>query len=150
MIALYYSLLLLLTVPVLVLFILMATSKKYRGYLFFIIPVVLALVFKLIYTVDMIKAHPKNGLPKDYFFLSSTEIPQKVIYLWILEKDKDVPHTVSIPWTQKDSKATQEAKKALAEGKMVAGKKKDKQSMQDDETGELLLYNFQLKDRYQK
>ena len=150
MITLYYILLILLTVPILVMFILMAKSELYRKYLFAFIPIVLLVVFKLIYTLDVIKAHPKNELPKDYYFLSSLEMQQKWIYLWILEKDKEVPHTVVIPWTAKDSKAANEAKKAIAEGKTMAGKKKDKQTMQDDETGELLLYNFQLKDRYQK
>ena len=150
MITLYYILLISLTVPILVMFILMAKSELYRKYLFAFIPIVLLVVFKLIYTLDVIKAHPKSELPKDYYFLSSLEIQQKWIYLWILEKDKEVPHTVVIPWTAKDSKAANEAKKAIAEGKTMAGKKKDKQTMQDDETGELLLYNFQLKDRYQK
>lgn len=150
MITLYYILLISLTVPILVMFILMAKSELYRKYLFAFIPIVLLVVFKLIYTLDVIKAHPKSELPKDYYFLSSLEMQQKWIYLWILEKDKEVPHTVVIPWTAKDSKAANEAKKAVAEGKMMAGKKKDKQTMQDDETGELLLYNFQLKDRYQK
>lgn len=150
MITFYYTLLLLLTVPTLVMFILMAKSDLYRKYLFVAIPIVLLVVFKLIYALEVIKSHPKSQLPKDYFFISSVEMQQKWIYLWILEKDKDVPHTVVIPWTAKDSKAANEAKKGVAEGKMVAGKKKDRQSMQDDETGELLLYNFQLKDRFQK
>lgn len=148
MIAMYYTLLMLLSVPILIMFIVMATSDKYRKYLVVFIPIILALVFKLIYAVDTIKAHPKSNLPADYFFLSSFEIPQKTIYLWIIEKGKDTPHTVQIPWTQKDSKATQEAKKSLAEGTPVAGKRKEKSA--DDETGELLLYQFQLKDHFKK
>lgn len=150
MIALYYTLLILLSVPILVMFILMAKLDVYRKYLFVVIPVVLLIVFKLIYTLDSIKAFPKSQLPENYFFISSMELPQKWIYIWVLEKDKDVPHTVIIPWTAKDSKAVNDAKKGMAEGKMIAGKKKDKQNMQDDETGELMLYNFQLKDHFKK
>ena len=151
MITIYYLLLILITVPTLVVLILVARTPKYRKYLFVAIPVVLFILFKLIYMIDAIKAQPKNSLPADYFFLHSAEIPQKVIFLWIIEKDKDVPYTVMIPWTQKNSKATQDAKKAVAEGKAVAGKRKPKEEHSaDDETGDLMLYQFQIKDLYKK
>ena len=149
MITLYYSLLILITIPTLVVLIMTARTPKYRKYLFVAIPLVLFILFKLIYMIDAIKAQPKNSLPADYFFLHSIEIPQKVIFLWIVEKDKDVPYTVMIPWTQKNSKTTQEAKKAVAEGKAIAGRK-TKENSADDETGDLLLYQFQLKDHYKK
>lgn len=150
MTTLYYSLLMLLTVPTLVMLIFMARSQKYRKYLFAAIPIVFLILFKLIYMIDSIKAQPKNGLPSEYFYLHSIEIPQKVIYLWIVEKNKDVPFTVVIPWTQQDSKKLQEAKKSMAEGKMIAGKGKKKTLFNDDETGELMLYKFELKDVYKK
>jgi hypothetical protein len=137
-------------VPTLIALIIVARTPKYRKYLFVAIPVVLFILFKLIYMVDAIKAQPKNTLPADYFFLHSVEIPQKVIFLWIIEKDKDTPYTVMIPWTQKDSKATQDAKKAVSEGKAIAGKRKSKEQSPDDETGDLMLYQFQIKDLYKK
>ena len=148
MITLYYSLLILLTVPTLVTLILMARSAKYRKYLFVAIPLVLFILFKLIYMIDLIKGQPKTSLPADYFYLHSIEIPQKVIFIWVVEKDKDTPFTVVIPWTQQNSKKLQEAKKGVSEGKLIAGKGKSKSA--DDETGELLLYHFQLKDIYKK
>ena len=150
MITQYYSLLILLSIPTLVMLMYMVKQAVYRKYLFIAIPSVLAILFSLIYMVDSIKAQPKVGLPADYFYLHSIEIPQNVIYLWIVEKGKDVPYTVVIPWTQQNAKKTQEAKKSVAEGKMIAGKGKPKVKTQDDETGELLLYQFQLKDHYKK
>ena len=152
MIAFYYTLLMMLTLPTLVMFIFMATSEKYRKYLFVFIPIVLAVVFKLIYTVDHIKAQPKNSLPKEYTYLYSIEIAHKTIFLWIVEKGKDEPHTVAIPWTAKDSKAAAEARKAVIEGKMIAGKSKEKEKsgIMSDETGELLFYQLQVKDIYKK
>jgi hypothetical protein len=127
-----------------------ARTRDYRKYLFILIPLFLVIVFKLIYLVDTIKSQPKQSLPQDYFYLNSIEIPQKIIYLWVVEKGKETPITVVIPWTQNNSKKLQDAKKSVAEGKMIAGKKKDKNSSQDDETGELLLYQFQLSDTFKK
>lgn len=150
MITLYYSLLVALAVSSLTALIVFARTRDYRKYLFILIPLFLVIVFKLIYLVDTIKSQPKQSLPQDYFYLHSIEIPQKIIYLWVVEKGKETPITVVIPWTQNNSKKLQEAKKSVAEGKMIAGKKKDKNSTQDDETGELLLYQFQLSDTFKK
>ena len=150
MIAMYYSLLMMLSIPTLVMFIFMATSDKYRKYLFIAIPLVLGLLFKLIYTIDHIKAYPKDSLPKEYTYVYSLEIAQKTIFLWIVEKGSDRPHTVAIPWTQQDSKAAQQARQAVMEGKMVAGKAKEKSALKSDETGQLLFYNLQVKDIYKK
>jgi len=150
MITLYYSLLVALAVSSLTALIVFARTRDYRKYLFILIPLFLVIVFKLIYLVDTIKSQPKQSLPQDYFYLNSIEIPQKIIYLWVVEKGKETPITVVIPWTQNNSKKLQDAKKSVAEGKMIAGKKKDKNSSQDDETGELLLYQFQLSDTFKK
>lgn len=151
MITFYYSLLIALAVPALVALIIFASAPEYRKYLFVAIPITLAILFKLIYTVDTIKAIPKDQLPADYFYISSVEIPEKVIYMWIVEKDKTIPHTVAVPWTPSNAKAVAEAKKGTAEGKIIAGKGKKKGGiLMDDETGELLLYQFQLKDIYKK
>jgi hypothetical protein len=150
MITLYYSLLIALAVSSLTALIVFARTRDYRKYLFILIPLFLVIVFKLIYLVDTIKSQPKQSLPQDYFYLHSIEIPQKIIYLWVVEKGKETPITVVIPWTQNNSKKLQDAKKSVAEGKMIAGKKKDKNSSQDDETGELLLYQFQLSDTFKK
>lgn len=150
MITLYYSLLVALAVSSLTALIIFARTHSYRKYLFVLIPLLLVIVFKLIYLVDTIKSHPKHTLPEDYFYLHSVEIPEKVIYLWIVEKGKETPITVVIPWTPNNAKKTQEAKKATGEGKMIAGKRKPKELSASDETNDLMLYQFQLKDLYKK
>jgi hypothetical protein len=154
MMTVYYFSLLLLAIPNLLLFIFLAGTRRYRRYLFVAIPVVLALVFKLIYTVDDIKSLPKSSLPPEYIFLHSVEIPEKVIYIWLVEKGKDTPHTVAIPWTANDSKAAQAAKKATAEGRAIEGRSSNVgrrgETLSSDEQGELRLYHFNLQQLYKK
>lgn len=155
MITVYYFTLLLLTLPILTLFIVMANSVRYRKLLFIVIPLTLAVVFKLIYTLDVIKSLPKTSLPNEYTFLHSIEVAEKFIFVWVLEKGKEVPHTVVIPWSQKDAKESQDAKRATSEGRRIEGmnKKTDREGKNrstDDEKGELRFYQFNLQDLYKK
>lgn len=154
MITFYYFSLLLLAIPNLLLFIFLAGARRYRRYLFVGIPLVLALVFKLIYTIDDIKALPKTVLPDQYLFLHAVEIPEKAIYIWLMERGKNVPYTVVIPWTAEDARAAQEAKKATAEGRAIGGSSRNAgrggESLTNDERGQLRLYPFNLQQLYPK
>lgn len=150
----YYFSLLLLSIPNLLLFIFLAGARRYRRYLFVGIPLVLAVVFKLIYTIDDIKSLPRTTIPAEYLFLHSVEIPEKSIYIWLVERGKNVPYTVVIPWTAEDARAAQEAKKAVAQGRAIEGRNRNAgrggESLTTDERGELRLYQFNMQRAYPK
>lgn len=140
------------TIPPGVLLVGLAKNAKHRKYLSIAIPFFLILLLKLMFTIDNIRSQPRTFLPDDYTFLHAKEESQKTIHLWIIEKNSDTPITVVMPWNEKDSRKANEANKSVSEGQMIKGKKKEKKEpgQDSDETGELMLYRFQLKDTYKK